>query len=316
MVSAKVAKKKKKYRITNWAEYNASLKKRGSLTVWIEDGFEKTWYEEPKTQNKRGRPLVYSDKCIKLMLTIRYLFKLALRQVEGYIRSLFGLLKISLIVPEFSRLSCRMKKSLAQLRFSPLTEKTYLVIDSSGIKVYGEREWLETKHDLSYQRKIWGKIHIGIDGKGLIHASKMTNHSTNDRSCFKDLIEEAGPELVDETFEDSGYDGHDIYAYHKEKYIIPIIPPPKNAKICLNKEGSTQRNKTIEYINQKGIYAWKTKNKYGRRNRVENTFFRIKTIFGRKFSSRKWDNQERESKLICHLLNEMTLLGMPKTVKI
>lgn len=316
MVCDTTANKKKKYRITNWPEYNASLKKRGSLTVWIEDGLEKTWYEEARVYNKRGRPFLYSDKCIKLMLTVRHLFKLALRQVEGYIRSLFGLLKISLIVPEFSRLSRRMRNSLSQLRFPPLTEKTYLVIDSSGIKVYGEQEWLETKHGLSYQRKIWRKIHIGIDGKGLIHASKMTNHSTNDRSCFKDLIEEAGPEFINETIEDSGYDGHDIYSYLKEKNIIPIIPPPKNAKVFAHKEGSTERNKTIEYINQKGIYAWKAKNKYGRRNRVENTFFRIKTIFGRKFSSRKWDNQERESKLICHLLNEMTLLGMPKTVKI
>ena len=82
------------------------------------------------------------------------------------------------------------------------------------------------------------------------------------------------------------------------------------------KNGSSERNQTIAYIKEKGIHAWKTKNNYGRRNRVENTFYRLKTIFGRQFVSRTWDNQEAESKLICDLLNKMTGLGMPVTEKV
>ena len=100
-----------------------------------------------------------------------------------------------------------------------------------------------------------------------------------------------------------------------DRNIKTIISLPINAKKSKKKNASSERNQTIAYIKEKGIYAWKTKNNYGRRNRVENTFYRLKTIFGRQFSSRTWDNQEAESKLICNLLNTMTGLGMPVTEK-
>ena len=98
---------------------------------------------------------------------------------------------------------------------------------------------------------------------------------------------------MEETLADSGYDSHSFYHQCEERNIIPFIPPPKNAIISLRKEASIQRNQTVSYINEKGIHAWKEKHNFGRRNRVENTFFRIKTIFGRSFLSRTWNNQEK-----------------------
>lgn len=306
---------KAKYRVTNWKEYNGALKSRGSLTVWIEEGFENTWYAASEEMRKRERPFMYSDACIKLLATLRHIFKLALRQLEGFVASLFKLLKADLKVPEFSRLSRRVSETLKNLEYPSPDEIGHLVIDSSGIKVYGEKEWIKTQKRKPYQRRVWRKLHIAIDGTGVIRASQMTSHKVNDRACFPSLIDEVGSEFIDATLADSGYDSHDNYRVCTDRNIKTIIPPPINAKESTKKNGSSERNQTISYIKEKGIYAWKTKNNYGRRNRVENTFYRLKTIFGRQFSSRIWDNQEAESKIICDLLNKMTHLGMPITEK-
>ena len=130
------------------------------------------------------------------------------------------------------------------------------------------------------------------------------------------MIDAVGLEFIDEILADSGYDSHNNYYICRDRNIKTIIPPPINANKSKKKNGASERNLTISYIKEKGIYAWKTKNNYGRRNRVKNTFYRLKTIFGRQFSSRTWDNQEAESKLICNLLNKMTALGMPVTEKV
>ena len=114
---------------------------------------------------------------------------------------------------------------------------------------------------------------------------------------------------------DGGYDSHAVYDCLKEKNIKPIIPPPKHAAIS-SVTSPTLRDRTVEYIKKKGYWAWYTKTNYGRRNKIENTFYRLKTIFGRKILSRKWHNQDAETHLLCHLLNKMTEQGMPNTVKI
>ena len=245
------------------------------------------------------------------------MFKLALRQLEGFLTSLFDMLQIKLRVPEFSRLSRRMVGTFSNIKFPSPDENIHIVIDSSGLKVYGEKEWIETKKGKKYARKVWRKIHIGIDGKGHIKASKMTSHKTDDRACFPGLIDQVGSSFIDEALADSGYDSHNSYHQCHQRHIHTIIPPPKNARIsCTRKNASEERNKTITYINKKGIHAWKAKNNYGRRNRVENTFYRLKTIFGRQFLSRTWERQEVELPLMCDILNKMTLLGMPTSVKV
>lgn len=306
---------KKKHKVTNWKEYNQALKQRGSLTFWLEEGFEKDWYSS-STPKKRGRPFTYSESCIKILATLRYVFKKALRQLEGFVSSLFEMAGITLKVPEFSRLSRRVGEALSKFKFPTPEEITHVVIDSSGLKVFGEKEWLEAKTGRIYQRKIWRKIHIGIDGKGNILDLQMTNHKTSDRAMFKPLLENIGLEIINEVLGDGGYDSRHAYKYLKEHHIRVLIPPPKNARVIENSEGLEERNKTIEYINEKGFHAWANKNDFGRRNRVENTFYRLKTIFGRKLKSRNWNNQGAETKLIAHLLNQMTQLGMPVTAKV
>lgn len=135
---------KKKYKVTNWKEYNQALKQRGSLTFWLGDDLEENWYEA-SFSGKRGRPLIYSDICMKILATLRHIFKLALQQLEGFVVSIFTWFGIDLKVPEFSRLSRRMTGILSKIKFPDKEKVGHVVIDSSGIKVYGEKEWLETK---------------------------------------------------------------------------------------------------------------------------------------------------------------------------
>lgn len=309
-----MSSKKGAYRITNWPEYNKSLKQRGSLTIWLSDDFEKSWLAGKEKTQSRGRPFFYSDTSMTLMLTLRQLFKLALRQLTGFVESLFTLIGKVLPVPEFSRLSKRMNTSLSCLRLPSLEEASHLVIDSTGLKVFGEKEWLETKHGKQYQRKIWRKLHIGVDKLGLIVAKEMTDHRTDDRACVNSLLEQVDTDFIDEALADTGYDSHKIYKELEDLQINPLIPPPRNA-VMTSQTSSSHRDKTIAYIKEKEYWAWYYKNDFGRRNRVENTFYRLKTIFGGKLLSRNWNNQDAETKLICNLLNKMTQLGMPQTVK-
>lgn len=312
--SKRFPKKKVVYKVTNWREYNAALKQRGSLKVWLSEDLEENWLAPSPGEQKRGRPLVYSQTCINLILTLRHLFKLALRQVIGFVESLFCLLGKILPVPEFSRLSKRAAQALSNLSLPSLNKPTHLVIDSTGLKVFGEKEWLETKHGKPYNRKVWRKLHIGIEKGGSIVARVLTNHHTDDRACVLPLVDQSHASYVTDFLADGGYDSHQIYEALEEQNIKPLIPPPSQA-VAHSETNLSSRDQTVKYIKEKGYWAWYYKNDFGRRNKVENTFYRLKTIFGPKLLSRILPNQEAESHLLCCMLNKMTRLGMPKSVK-
>ncbi|KIE06249.1 hypothetical protein NF27_AS00040 [Candidatus Jidaibacter acanthamoeba] len=253
---------------------------------------------------KRGRLTFYSDYVIEMMLTLRMLLKLPLRQTEGFVRSIFELIGVKLKVPEFSRLSKRAQCVLKRIKLPPLDVEGYLVIDSTGIKVYGESEWLVFKHGGEVKRRIWRKLHIGVSEEGLIVSRIMTSHVTDDRKCLEPLIRSAGEEKVTEILADTGYDSNNSYSLLENKDIKAIIPPPKNAKKATVKH----RSDTINYIKEKGDHAWRHKNKYGRREIVENTICRYKSIIGAKLRSRKWDNQDAETLLGCYMLKKLLIL--------
>jgi hypothetical protein len=241
---------KKKYKITNWREYNKALRTRSSLTFWFSEDFEKGWFASPNDKLQRGRPFTYSNTCITLILTLRHVFKLALRQLTGFVDSLLKLMGKILPVPEFSRLSKRATEPLARLSLPSLEQPSHVIIDSSGLKVFGEREWLETKYGKQYQRKVWRKLHIGINDQGEIIAKELTHHLTDDRACVDSLLHQAGIEHINELLADGGYDSHKIYQYSKAHQIKLVIPPPKHAVIS-SQSNPTLRDQTIDYIKRK-----------------------------------------------------------------
>lgn len=304
-----------KYRVTNWKDYNLSLKKRGSLTIWLNDDIDQHWYADLKVSRKQGRPLKYSQTCIECLLGLRQVFKLPLRQLTGFVESLFLSMSKNLTVPEFSRLSRRSSLLHLDLKTLSSNEETHIVIDSTGLKVFGEKEWLETKHVKQCQRKVWRKLHLSIDHQGYILSQELTDHKTDDRLCVSILIEQIPSPQMTQLLADSGYDSHKIYQVLEDKGVRVLIPPPAIAVVSSTTE-LTSRDRAVSYIKAKGYWAWFRRNNFGRRARVENTFYRIKAIFGRKLFSRLISNQKAEATMICSLLNKMTTLGMSKTIKV
>ena len=96
---------KQRRRITNWAEYDAALRQRGSLTVWFPEAAITAWHAEPRT-TPGGQPH-YSSLAIATALTLKAVFRLALRQIEGLIGSIIRLLGLDLSVPDHTTMSRR-----------------------------------------------------------------------------------------------------------------------------------------------------------------------------------------------------------------
>src|ERR1700736_5620001 len=177
---------KPRYRVTNWPEYDAALRRRGSLTVWITDEAIAAWRAEPRT-TPGGQPY-YSALAITMALTVRAVFRLALRQTEGLIGSVIALLGLALTVPDHSTMSRRGKTLvLPPLRRSE-TGPLHLIVDSTGLKLGGAGEWLVEKHGTS-RRRSWRKLHIGIDaGSGEIVAIELTAKDVDDGARTGEIL--------------------------------------------------------------------------------------------------------------------------------
>lgn len=180
------------YRLDNGSQYNSALVQRGSLSVWIsEDATERWRYDGPP---QWGTDPTYSDFAIETCLRLRLVYHLPLRQTQGFVESLFQLMDLDLPVPDYSTLS-RRAPSLsvdlcAQQDDEPEDESRHIVIDSSGVKVYGEGEWKQRPHGKS-KRRTWRKIHIGLDPEtGEITAERLTDHSKHDCSQVTPLLAE------------------------------------------------------------------------------------------------------------------------------
>src|SRR3712207_7111 len=150
---------KQKHRVTNWAEYDAGLRARGSLTVWFTPEAVAAWQAEPRTT--RGGQPSYSDLAIATALTLRAVFRLALRQTEGLIGSVVQLLGLNLPVPDHSTLSRRAETlEVPRPASGPSGEPVHLLVDSTGLKLCGPGEWLVEKHGTrtrrSWRKLVWG----------------------------------------------------------------------------------------------------------------------------------------------------------------
>ena len=162
------------YRVKNWSLYNRALVARGSLTVWIDDCLWKQWYDQRPSQ--RGE-FVYSDQAMEWMLTMRVLFGLPLRQTQGFIQSLLDLMGLALAVPDYSTLSRRQGHLAVKKQPDSPASPMHLVVDSTGLKVYGEGEWKVRQHGWR-KRRTWRKLHVGVnEATGEVVAQTLTSQS-------------------------------------------------------------------------------------------------------------------------------------------
>ena len=150
--SSKVnVKYKTKYRVRNWSEYDEALRKRGDVTVWFDAAAIEQW--TPPKNGRRGGQRRYSNLAILTALTLRVLFRLPLRQTEGFLNSLLRLTGLELKAPDHTTLSRRNRDvevpRPARERAGPI----HLIVDSSGLKIRGTGEWHSHKHKARARRQ-------------------------------------------------------------------------------------------------------------------------------------------------------------------
>ena len=276
------------YKIKNWRAYNEALKRRGSLTIWFDP--EMTW--EARPTGKRGRQPTYSDAAIQTCLTMKVLFGMALRQTTGFVESLLQLSGLDWSVPDFSTLSRRQKTLAVNIPYRGSQGALHLLIDSTGIKVEGEGEWNARKHG-GPKRRIWRKIHLGIDEKTLeIRAVEFTSSDIGDAPILPDLLGQIPPDQeIGSVTADGAYDTRKCHDAIANRGAHAVIPPRKNAKFWKpDSAGAIARNEALRASKRLGRKIWRKWSGYHRRSRAETKMPCMK-LLGQRLMAREPDRR-------------------------
>jgi hypothetical protein len=301
-------KEKRQYRIRNWRDYNKALVSRGSLTLWIDARSTDTWLDQD-IPARRGRRRTYTDSAILCALLLREAYHLPLRSTQGLVSSVLKLLQVRLRAPHFSTLSRRARR--LELSLAAPKKIRHLVIDSTGLKVYGEGEWKVMTHGKD-KRRTWRKLHISMDARThQLTAASISDKDLLDRNALPDLLEQTTSE-IERVCADGAYDFEQCYRAIKKREAIALIPPRSDA-VIRGKSPFEQRDENLRGIRKLGRKQWKVESTYHRRSLVETAFFRLKTIFSDKLRARRMDAQSAEARVRCLVMNRMTSLGMPKS---
>lgn len=305
--------KKIAYRIKNWSTYNQALVNRGSLFIWVSDDAILNWKFSEKSSGQ-GRPKIYADIAIETALTLRSLWKFPLRMVQGFLQSIFTLMKVDLPIPNYTTLSRRAEKLEVDIKAKPSSEPRHLVIDSTGLKVFGEGEWKVRTHGKD-KRRTWRKLHLSIDAKSHeIIACSLTTNQVHDSMEVKNILPQ---ENVCAVYGDKAYDNQNAYEPIVKCGAKPIIPPRSGAALMKPKTGGIiARNSNVKSKWKLGEKRWKKERGYHKRSLVETGMYRQKQVLGDKLKSRKFSTQITESKLRCSIINKMTHLGMPESYRV
>ena len=315
------SKAKDKYRTRNWKDYNQSLVNRGSLTFWFEESSLQKWYSTDRT-GERGRPDVYSDAAIRCALTIKAVFRVTLRALQGFVRSIFQLLGLPLICPHYSVFSRRGKGlRIPYRKLLKPGEKLNVIFDSTGVKVFGEGEWKVRRHGYG-KRRTWRKIHVGMDADtGQIVVGAMSEGHVKDEIPMLYMMDGLEGIPLGDVIGDGAYDTVDCREIIYDMGGRQVIPPPKSARLQRKTQipGLQERDKAIgriKELGQEGRAEWKKEMGYHRRSRIETCMSRYKRILGDRLSARLEETQFTEITIKLDILNRMMDLGMPKSYKV
>jgi Transposase DDE domain len=307
---------RQRHKIQNWAEYDAALRQRGSLTVWFTEAAVAAWQAEPRT-TPGGQPH-YSDLAITTALTLKAVFRLALRQTEGLIGSIIRLLGLDLAVPDHSTLSRRAETLEVPRLPRSGAEPVHLLVDSTGLKLCGPGEWLSETHG-TRTRRSWRKMHLGVDADtGRILAAELTGPEFDDGSQVGPLLDQVEGPVASFTG-DGAFDRNDVYgevaARHPDAAVI--VPPRSSAVLSKAAETApTQRDRHLQLIAEKGRMGWQKVSGYTWRALVEADISRWKRVIGDGLRSRTDGRQTTEIAIAAGALNRMLELGRPEYVRI
>jgi IS5 family transposase len=299
-------KYKTKYRVSNWADCDRALVRRGDITLWISEDAIESW--KPAPSGRRGGQRKFSDLAIETALMFRLVFNLPLRQTEGFLQSILRLIGTDLEAPDHTTLSRRSRSLEVELDRAASNRPIQFIVDSTGLSIVGEGEWAAVKHG-GRGKRAWKKLHLGVDRSGVIIAEVLTDGNADDARNALGLIDKIDGDIASFTA-DAAYDTTAIYNAAAARGARVVVPPKKTAK---RSKRPTARDRTVRRVKKVGRRQWKKESGHHQQARVENTFFRYKSIIGDRLRARHSKSQEAEAVIACNILNRMFELGKPKS---
>ena len=314
-----------RYRTTNWSSYNASLRKRGSLLIWV----DKDMTLRAPCGGRPGRPPTFSDAAVQFCLSIKVLFKLPLRQTAGMVASLLKLAGLDWPVPDFSTL-CRRQKTLAvQIPYRRADGPLNLLVDiepgsatgssepARGIKFLGDGEWQARKHGVQGRRQ-WRKVHLAMDpATSDIRAVEFTPSRDGDSPVLPDLLAQIPTdEQIGTVTADGAYDTRRCHTAILARAATAIIPIRKNGRMWKDDcPAARARNETLRATRHYGRAVWKRWTGYHTRSRIEARMRCLKA-FGERIMARDPDRQTAETHIRIALMNRFNALGTAEILRV
>lgn len=291
----------------DWRLYNRALIARGEVNFWFNEEIVKSWYA--KARKRVGAPFVFSDRAILTLSIIRFRFGLSLRATQGFAVSLAKLMDLDITIPCYSTLSRRLAKLDVDLAGRSYHEPLHVVVDSTGLKVFGAGEWTRRWHKV-FKERVWRKVHMAInEANNDILSVVMTKSEFHDSEIFSEVMDKVDPNISQVTA-DGAYDAKNCYKWAEKNNVIAVFPPRRDARVKVNTPRPI-RDHHIREIGKIGPKKWKIKTNYHRRSIAETAMYRLKTICGDRLASKRYDNQIAEVYIKCRILN---LLPTPRSL--
>jgi IS5 family transposase len=291
--------------IKNWSEYNDGLVRRYDITVYLAD---EAIFLPPAPTGKRGRPVQYSDGLIELGLTLKAIYRLPYRGLEGVLRGLFKFgYCIGMSVPDYSTFCLRAAAIEVRVKAAlQAGEPLHLLVDSTGLKLYGEGEWKVRTHGAS-KRRTWRKLHLGVDAlTQQVVVADLTENSVGDQEHLPELLRKIPKDKpLGRVTADGIYDTWGCYDAASEHGADLCTPPRRNAVLPPDKSphANHPRSEAIRTCQKQGRTPWKIENRYHTRSLAETAMYRFKTSFGEKMASRTFSRQKTEAIVKVNALN-------------
>lgn len=290
----------------DWSKYNKNLVNRGSITFWLSPKALKMW-QAKKVKGRSGRPFQYSENAIITASTIRHVFKLSLRSCEGFLKSLFHFFKSPLKVPCYTQICKRSKKISLPKHFLEGKPIKHVVVDATGLKVFGEGEWKVKKYGVGRRRQ-WRKLHLAIDEQTQeIIFSDITTEHVHDTTFIPEIIKRR--KKIERLVMDGAADASFLYKFCWERGIDLLTPPQKNARLKTHPWFKQRNHRLLEILKLGGDLEakslWGKLAGYSKRVTVESAIARWKKLFGQHLLGRTEETQRLEVSIKSLILNQM-----------
>jgi IS5 family transposase len=310
--------KRVRYRVRNWRAYERALVRRGEITLWFDRRLVKNW--RPAKTGQRGAPPTYSAAVIVCMLTLKAVFHLANREVEGLVKSILKLMRVKLPTPDHTTVSRRGGRLRVALPVQAARGPVHLLLDSTGVQIFGPSAWREWQDQHWRQTQLgqqdFRKLHLALDADTQeIVAVEVTDQHEHDKEQVEPLLAQV-PGAIARVTADGNYDFNSTREAIAARGARDVIPPRADAVIRPS-QPRPERDQAVRRIALLGSRkAWKRESGYHVRSLIETTIYRLKARLGQRLRSREKTRQIQEVRIWCGVLNRMTRLGLPDSVPI